>query len=130
MKRRSFFGWASALAATVFSTSASAEAPRGKSEFSDLREMLDAISDHTRSTGDVVLPYEAPEEQKLGFAAVDRDGRTTTFSIRLDDLRDSLGRWMEQDPPFANLLQTMFHTRAGRIKLAISFPEQRRPGNS
>lgn len=124
MKRR-LLGLFAAIS-SLFGQGHRQPADGARNQFTDVREMLDAVADHTRRTGDVVVPCDLPARGVLGYAAVGPAG-ATVFSIGTSDFGRSMAAWRERDPHFAGVIGTMLGTQSGRLKVALSFPGQRPP---
>ncbi len=124
MKRR-LLGLFAAVS-SLFSQGHRQPAHGARNQFTDVRELLDAVADHTRRTGHVVVPCDLPSSGLLGYAAVGPSG-ATVFSITASDFGKSLASWCDQDPRFAGTICSMLGTQSGRLKVALSFPGQRQP---
>ncbi len=92
-------------------------------------EMCAEIQAHTKATGDVNMPADVPSLIAMGFVAVpehEYEGQVIKhWLIRLTQIRRSLKKTNEVDQRAAKLFELM-KTRDGKLKIAASFPGQRR----
>lgn len=107
--------------------------------YTDLWTMFSDISEHTKSTGDIILSADNPRAfpPLMGFWAHNPDNPEDLghgWSISLPDVRKSLDR--EKTLPGtpsapisprlkAELVELQFKSKEGRLRLAMSFPGQR-----
>lgn len=107
----------------------------------DIEKMLDAISTHTRETGDQIVQADDPMRLMLGYAAISsaRPQDRKIWQIRLSALRSSLDAWEKRAakeevvpeesvlPMIAkvHLVRHYIKTSEGRLALAMAFPGQR-----
>lgn len=99
--------------------------------YTDIKEMFDAIAEHTRSTGDTIIPCDNPMQLLLGYTnAADHQ---IIWEIKMMNVKKSLEAWEERAKADCTLslnvelgkcriVREYLKTSEGRMKLASAFP--------